>query len=71
MNKEIIEEFYKYKFGEINKELLGLDEDGEYCIDNESYHIELDDLLLNLLNDIGFKEIVKMYNNAKKYFWYS
>ena len=61
---EEIEESYKYKIKEINKEFISLYEDEEYCIDNEMYHIELDDLLLNLLNDLGYKEIVKMYNNA-------
>ena len=70
MNKEI-EKLYKYKFKEINKRFIGLYEDEEYCKDNESYHIEIDDLLLNLLDNIGYKEIVKMYNNAKEYFWYS
>lgn len=70
MNKEI-EEFYKHKFKEINKEFISLYENEEYCTENESYHIILDELLLNLLNDIGYKEIVKMYNEAKKYFWYS
>ena len=70
MNKEI-EKFYNYKFREINKRFIKLYEDEEYCTDNESYHIELDELLLNLLDNIGYKEIVKMYNKAKEYFWYS
>lgn len=70
MNKDL-EELYKYKIKEINKEFIRIYEDEEYCTDNETYHIELDDLLLNLLNDIGYKELVKMYSEAKKYFWYS
>lgn len=70
MNKEL-EEYYKYKIKEINRKYIKIYEDEEYCTDNESYHIELDDLLNDLLNDIGYEEIVKMYNEAKEYFWYS
>lgn len=70
MNKEL-EEYYKYKIKEINRKYIKIYEDEEYCTDNESYHIGLDDILLNLINDIGYEEIVKMYNEAKEYFWYS
>lgn len=70
MNKEL-EEYYKYKIKEINRKYIKIYEDEEYCADNESYHIELDELLNDLLNDIGYEEIVKMYNEAKEYFWYS
>lgn len=64
-------ELYIHKIKEINKKYIKLYEDEEYCTDNECYHIELDELLNDLLNDIGYKEIVKMYNEAKEYFWYS
>lgn len=69
--KAELEELYKYKIKEINKKYRSIYKDEEYITDNESYHIELDDLLIDLLFDIGYKEIVKMYNEAKEYFWYS
>ena len=70
MNKEL-EDYYKYKIKEINRKYIRIYKDEEYCTDNESYHLELDDLLNELLNDIGYEEIVKMYNEAQEYFWYS
>lgn len=45
---------------------------GKYdCLDEEQLHIELDDLLINLLEEIGFSRIAREYLEAKSYFWYS
>ena len=45
--------------------------DDYWCEDEEELHIELDDVLINLLEEIGFSEIAKEYLEAKQYFWYS
>lgn len=72
MNKEI-ENKYIIKIKELNKEYIRYDkeDDEEYCFENEEYHIELDNILLEILIELGYKEIVEMYKRAEKYFWYS
>ena len=43
----------------------------ENCTDNEEYHIELDKILIDLLKELHFDEVVKLYEEAEKHFWYS
>ena len=51
----------------MNKEIVKND----YVFDNEGYHCEMDGLLENLLKELGYEEIVKKYNEASSFFWYS
>lgn len=37
--------------------------------DAESWHIKADDILCELLNELGFKQIVEEYGKVKR--WYS
>ena len=66
MNKEINEKYLK-EIDEINEKHVKND----YVVDNEGYHCEMDDLLENLLKELGYEEIVKKYNEASSFFWYS
>lgn len=43
----------------------------ENCTDNEAYHEKLDETLINLLKELHFDEVVKLYEEGKKHFWYS
>lgn len=72
MNKEI-ENKYILKINELNKDYIKYDKDdnSEYCLDNENYHLELDNILLKILIELGYIEIVKMYERAEDHFWYS
>ena len=40
-------------------------------VDNESYHGEWDDLIVEFLKESGYKKIAKRYEKAMEYFWYS
>ena len=66
MNKEINKK-YLTKIDEINKRYVKND----YVLDNEGYHIETDELLVNLLKELGYEEIAEKYNKASDWFWYS
>ena len=43
----------------------------ESCIDEEELHIELDDLLIDMLMELGYTEIVNKYKQLQSWFWYS
>lgn len=45
---------------------------GKYCCsDEEELHKQLDNELINLLEELGYQEVVNEYKEAKDYFWYS
>lgn len=43
----------------------------EGCKDEEEYHFVMDKILIDLLEELGYIETVKMYKEAKHHFWYS
>ena len=43
----------------------------EECLDEEEYHHKMDAILLNIIEDLGYDEVVKKYKEARKHFWYS
>lgn len=71
---------YKFEYEQNTKIMKQLEK--EYCekikkleeikkIDNEPYHGACDDLLIELLEKLGYKELVKLYKEAQKFFWYA
>ena len=38
---------------------------------NESYHYNIDETLIDFLKEIGYKKLAKAYDEASDYFWYS
>lgn len=42
-----------------------------YCLDEESLHKELDEVLIKLIKELGYNKIVEEYLEAEEYFWYS
>lgn len=74
ITKEIDEEICK-KIEEINKRYLTkegfCEEDELYCEDNEEYHIVIDNFIIDLLEELGYKETAEMLRKAKEHFWYS
>ena len=67
MDSKYIEEAKK-----INKKQIKRDSDGdEYCMDNDIYHEEWDDLIIKILKENGYNKISKMYEKAREWFWYS
>lgn len=63
MNKEM-----ENKYIERMNESLKINRD-----DNEDLHIEFDRLLLDILEELGYKEIVKLYDktSAEITFWHA
>lgn len=43
----------------------------ENQVDNELYHDEWDDLIVEFLKESGYKKIAKRYEKEMEYFWYS
>lgn len=65
-NKEIEEKYLKM-IEELNKKHRV--KQGQ--VDNESYHGEWDDLIVEFLKEIGYKKIANRYEKAMEYFWYA
>ena len=42
-----------------------------YCDDNERLHTELDNLLIDMLVELGYIELVNRYKELQCWFWYS
>jgi len=40
-------------------------------IDEEMLHATADEIIISLLEDLGYNEIVKEYKSQQEYFWYS
>ena len=66
LNEEINEKYLE-EIDETNERHVKND----YVLDNESYHIEMDELLVNFLKELGYEEIAEKYNKASDWFWYS
>ena len=43
----------------------------ESCIDEERLHIELDNLLIDMLVELGYVELANRYKELQCWFWYS
>lgn len=43
----------------------------EWCEDNDRLHIEIDELLIEMLVELGYTELVNKYKELEYYFWYS
>lgn len=43
----------------------------ESCEDNEEYHRQADNLLLELLKELGYNQLIKEYDEASYWFWYA
>ena len=64
---QVFEEKYLKEIKEIEAEFL-------YTLsgtDEEELHIRMDKVLIKLLRDLGYEEIVKEYKKAEKHFWYA
>lgn len=71
---------YKFEHEQNTKIMKQLEK--EYCqkikelkdlkdIDREQYHVVCDDLLVELLERIGYKNLTKLYQEEQEYFWYA
>lgn len=73
MKRFDMETRYCEKIREINN--MFIEPETEYhfenCVDNEEYHRELDKIIIDLLKELHFDKVVKLYEEAKKHFWYS
>lgn len=73
MNEELNKK-YLNKIEEIDREYIehGTELYHPCCIDKEMYHIIMDEMLIALLSELGYKEIVHKFQKARKdYFWYA
>lgn len=71
MMDKAINKKYLEQIEEINKRFTRTYK-GEICVDdNETYHIAFDDMLVDMLNELGYGEITSKYNEASNHFWYS
>lgn len=53
----------------INKYIKQLDKAGAY--DNESMHCFADDVLCDLLEELGYEDVVEVYKKLSTNFWYA
>ena len=70
----MIESKYLKKIRKIKKNYLYKNKDSykKYsCRDEEVFHMELDELLVEFLLELGYIEVVKQYKELQGYFWYS
>lgn len=69
----MIEEKYIEKIEKLNKEFIIPETEDNYekCKDEEIYHVAFDGILEELLEELGYKEIVDKYKKAQEHFWYS
>ena len=68
-----MKEYYLEKIKEIKKKYIKQTpkRNDEYCLDNEMLHVEVDDLIVNLLENLVSHDIALEYLKVKQYFWYS
>lgn len=43
----------------------------EWCEDNECLHNDLDELLIEMLVELGYTELVNKYKELQRWFWYA
>ena len=53
------------------KKMKELDKDFKKFGDNESYHIDYDDLIIEVLKEVGLEKLAEVYAKASENFWYS
>ena len=53
------------------KKMKELDKDFEKFEDNENYHKDYDDLIVEFLTEAGLEKLAETYDKASRYFWYS
>ena len=68
-----MEEKYLKKLEEIMKEEMHVSPKGRsiWCEDEERLHRICDEILIELIKELGYKKIVEKYEEAKFYFWYA
>lgn len=67
----MILEDYLAKIEELNKIYIYKYRNEDACKDEEEYHREMDNILLDIIEEFGYKEIADKYKEARKWFWYS
>lgn len=71
MNNELNDKYLE-KIKKLKKQEIKIDEENEeHCFDNEAYHVYFDSILVDLLKELGYEEIVREYENAEHHFWYA
>ncbi len=66
-----VKEKYKEKIEKLNAKYMYERDESIHCEDCEEYHIEWDNLLIELLKEIGYEEISEQYENVRNFFWYT
>lgn len=78
--RELIKTYYEPKIKELEKFNYDIVEKylkkihsiiDKYDEDSELLHIELDDLLLDFIDELGYHQIVASYLSKKDRFWYA
>ena len=41
------------------------------CDDNEKMHAHADDILIDFIRELGYKEIADLYDTMAEHFWYA
>ena len=67
----MILEDYLAKIEELNKIYIYKYRNEDTCKDEEEYHREMDNILLDIIEELGYKEIADKYKEARKWFWYA
>jgi hypothetical protein len=66
----ILEDYLK-KIEGLNKEYISQYRNEDACKDEEEYHREMDNILLDIIEELGYEEIADKYKEARKWFWYA
>lgn len=66
MNEEIYKKYIE-KMNKLNEKYIF----SESCYDNEAYHADFDDLIIELIKELGYEKIAEGYDKASEYFWYA
>ena len=70
---ESLSEKYIRKIKEINDKYIytTLKRKEESCNDEEEYHKIMDNLLVELIKELGYEKVAELYEKASEWFWYS
>ena len=68
IEEKYIEKIEKIINKEIKKSEKGIE---EWCDDNENLHVVCDEILKEFIKELGYKKIIKKYEEAQHYFWYA
>lgn len=67
----ILEEKTLKEIEELNKKYLYEERGRTHCRDEEAYHVEFDDIITKFLKRLNYKEVARLYEEAKEFFWYA